>query len=60
MTVFDAIKDGQEYNEERCLETGAAHNYYEDETWVDGDRWYQKLICTECGHESTGYSILDK
>lgn len=55
MTVFNAIKDGQEYKESICTKTGYGHNYVEVKICKKSGRIYQTLKCETCGLESTGY-----
>ena len=58
MTVFDAIKDGQEYKVDLCPSTGQAHEFVEFETWVECQKRYEVLVCRICGKRSVGYYEL--
>jgi hypothetical protein len=57
MTVFDAIRDGQEYTIEFC-KTGKPHSFIEYEDWVECGKHYQVLVCENCGKRSVGYTYV--
>ena len=59
MTVFDAIRNGEEYEVDNCPETMAAHAYEQDRDYRKDGKHYYVLKCSRCGHESKGW-VRDK
>jgi len=55
MTVFDAIKGGEEYSQEICEVTGKPHMFILFDEFIENGRKYETLVCEDCGEVSEGW-----
>lgn len=54
-TLFDVLREDGKISEDICPKTGKAHQYYEANSGIRGDKWIQILRCKKCKHQSVGW-----
>jgi len=55
MTVFDAIRNGEVFDEDICPTTGIPHDFILDDVVEEDGRIKETLICLDCGFVSEGW-----
>jgi hypothetical protein len=59
MTLFDALRHGQEYEEELCPVTRKPHRFnLEIEGEISGGKIYDVLVCKDCYISSLGWKYI--